>query len=88
MRLAHPRIDLPGGDRAAVEKFTAGREVIHREALGRVTSVTVLGVLTPAERAELAAENLEVGAVSLQQLIVRLTARATGDPTHAVSEVP
>ena len=31
------------GDTAAVEAFVAGREVIHRESLGRVSSVTVLG---------------------------------------------
>ena len=34
------------GDAAAVDAFVAGREVIHRESLGRVTSVTVLGALT------------------------------------------
>ena len=34
------------GDAAAVEAFVAGREVIHRESLGRVSSVTVLGALT------------------------------------------
>ena len=31
------------GDAAAVDAFVAGREVIHRESLGRVSSVTVLG---------------------------------------------
>ncbi|WP_405374692.1 MULTISPECIES: ABC transporter ATP-binding protein [unclassified Microbacterium] len=61
------------GDTATVEAFVVGREVIHRETLGRVTSVTVLGALTSAERSELAASGLEVGAVSLQQLIVRQT---------------
>jgi ABC-2 type transport system ATP-binding protein len=64
------------GETAAVEAFVAGREVIHRESLGRVTSVTVLGTLTPAERAELAEAGLDVGAVSLQQLIVRQTQHA------------
>ena len=34
------------GDAAAVNAFAAGREVIHRESLGRVASVTVLGALT------------------------------------------
>jgi ABC-2 type transport system ATP-binding protein len=61
------------GESAAVEAFTAGREVIHRESLGRVTSVTVLGTLSPTERAQLAEAGLDVGAVSLQQLIVRQT---------------
>ncbi len=61
------------GDVDAVAAFTTGREVIHRESLGRVTSVTVLGELDAADRARLAASGLEVGSVSLQQLIVRLT---------------
>lgn len=64
------------GDSAAVEDFVAGREVIHRESLGRVTSATVLGALTPADRAELAAQGLDIAPVSLQQLVVRLTQHA------------
>lgn len=64
------------GDSAAVEAFVAGREVIHRETLGRVTSVTVIGELTAADRAELAASGLDVTPVSLQQLIVRQTQNA------------
>ena len=64
------------GDTAAVDAFVAGREVIHRESLGRVTSVTVLGHLTDADRAALADAGLEVGPVSLQQLIVRTTQSA------------
>ncbi|MCR2794182.1 ABC transporter ATP-binding protein [Microbacterium sp. zg.Y625] len=66
------------GDSAAVEAFVAGREVIHRETLGRVSSVTVLGTLTASERAQLAAAGLDVGPVSLQQLIVRITQHAAG----------
>ena len=61
------------GDADAVAAFTAGREVLHRESLGRVTSVTVLGALDADDRARLAASGLEAGPVSLQQLIVRLT---------------
>lgn len=64
------------GDLAAVDAFTAGREVLHRETLGRVASVTVLGALTASDHAALAAQGLDVGPVSLQQLIVRLTQRA------------
>ncbi|GAA1998319.1 ABC transporter ATP-binding protein [Microbacterium ulmi] len=71
------------GDTAAVEAFVAGREVLHRESLGRVTSVTVLGGLTPDERRRLAAAGLEVGPVSLQQLIVRLTQHTTGSEASA-----
>lgn len=64
------------GDSAAVEAFVAGREVIHRETIGRVTSATVIGELTAADRAELAASGLDVTPVSLQQLIVRQTQNA------------
>jgi ABC-2 type transport system ATP-binding protein len=61
------------GDAAAVERAVHGREVIHREGLGRVASVTFLGRLDTAERAALTAAGLELAPVSLQQLIVRLT---------------
>lgn len=61
------------GDSAAVEAFVAGREVVHRESLGRVSSVTVLGALTPADRERLTAAGLDIAPVSLQQLIVRTT---------------
>ncbi len=64
------------GDVAAVDAFTTGREVLHRETLGRVASVTVLGALTASDRAALAAQGLDVGPVSLQQLIVRLSQHA------------
>ena len=64
------------GDAAAVEAFAAGREVIHRESLGHVTSVTVLGELTAADRVALQASGLDLAPVSLQQLIVRLTQHA------------
>lgn len=66
------------GESAAVEAFTAGREIIHRESLGRVSSVTVLGELTAEDLARLTAAGLDVAPVSLQQLIVRTTQHATG----------
>lgn len=69
------------GDSAAVEAFVQGREVIHRESLGHVSAVTVVGALSDADRKRLAASSLEVAPVSLQQLIVRTTqhaAAATG----------
>ena len=64
------------GDTAAVDAFVRSREVIHRESLGHVSSVTVLGALGDADRRELAAAGLDVGPVSLQQLIVRTTQHA------------
>jgi len=71
------------GDAAAVEAFAAGREVIHRESLGRVTAVTVLGALTANDRERLAASGLDVAPVSLQQLIVRLTQHSASDRATA-----
>lgn len=64
------------GETAAVEAFIAGREVLHRESLGRVSSVTVLGALSSDDRARLAAAGLDSTPVSLQQLIVRITQKA------------
>lgn len=64
------------GDAAAVEAFIQGREVIHRESLGHVSSVTVVGALTADDRARLAAAGLDIAPVSLQQLIVRTTQHA------------
>lgn len=71
------------GDAAAVDAFVAGREVIHRESLGRVASVTVLGALTPADREALNIAGLDVAPVSLQQLIVRTTQHAAGTQAAA-----
>ncbi len=73
------------GDAAAVEAFVAGREVIHRESLGRVTSVTVLGALTAEDRERLAIAGLDVAPVSLQQLIVRLSQKPAGDSATAAT---
>ncbi|MEW1835058.1 ABC transporter ATP-binding protein [Microbacterium sp. NPDC079995] len=64
------------GESTAVEAFVAGREVIHRESLGRVTSATMIGELSREDRAEIAASGLDVTPVSLQQLIVRQTQSA------------
>ena len=74
------------GDAAAVDAFAVGREVIHRESLGRVTAVTVLGTLTAADRERVAAAGLDLSPVSLQQLIVRLTQHSAGDPADAPAE--
>ncbi|WP_127819445.1 ABC transporter ATP-binding protein [Microbacterium sp. CPCC 204701] len=71
------------GDTAAVEAFIQGREVIHRESLGHVSSVTVLGTLTADDRARLAATGLDIAPVSLQQLIVRTTQHAAEAGGHA-----
>jgi ABC-2 type transport system ATP-binding protein len=60
------------GTRQGVEKFVAGRDVLHRDGIGGLASVTV-GRLTPQDRAQAGELGLELSPVSLQQLIVRLT---------------
>ncbi|GAA3669421.1 ABC transporter ATP-binding protein [Microbacterium marinilacus] len=74
------------GDGAAVDALVGDREVIHRESLGRVASVTFLGALSPSERAEAAAAGLELAPVSLQQLIVRTTQRPAPGAPAAVDD--
>ena len=78
------------GTRQGVDAFVAGREVIHRESLGRVSSVTVLGTLSAEDHRQLSAAGLDVTPVSLQQLIVRTTQHAaesapatTGEPADS-----
>jgi len=75
-------IDVVGA-RSAVEAFTAGREVLHRSALGGLATATVAG-LDEAGRAEARAAGLELAPVSLQQLVVRTTTGETADRTNGV----
>jgi len=60
------------GTAAAVDAFVGSREVLHRDAIGGLASVTVLG-LTAGERKDASAAGLELAPVSLQQLIIRRT---------------
>ncbi|KQM60411.1 ABC transporter ATP-binding protein [Agreia sp. Leaf210] len=60
------------GTRQGVDSFVVGREVLHREGIGGLASVTV-GRLTPQDRARATEMGLELSPVSLQQLVVRLT---------------
>lgn len=68
------------GDAATVAVHTAGREVLHREQLGRTASVTVLGSLSASDRGAIIAAGLDIAPVSLQQLIVRMTTDAASAP--------
>jgi ABC-2 type transport system ATP-binding protein len=61
------------GMNSAVEAFTAGKEVINRELLGGMSSVTVRGQMDATERKYAAELGVEIAPVSLQQLIVHLT---------------
>ena len=73
-----PADDLRGsatnvvGAAAAVEKFVAGRDVLHRDGIGGLASVTV-AALTAAEVSTARSAGLELSPVSLQQLIIRMT---------------
>jgi ABC-2 type transport system ATP-binding protein len=60
------------GTASAVDSFAHGREVLHRQALGGLASVTV-GALDADERRAAAEAGLQLTPVSLQQLIVRTT---------------
>ncbi|PRZ17606.1 ATP-binding cassette domain-containing protein [Nesterenkonia sandarakina] len=59
----------------AVAEIAGTREVLHHEAMGRIVRTTMLGALDDSERQALIERDVEIVPVSLQQLIVRLTAR-------------
>ncbi|MCU1424651.1 MAG: transporter ATP-binding protein [Microbacteriaceae bacterium] len=69
------------GSRSVVDRFIGTREVLHREGLGGLASVTV-GRLSDTERADAASAGIEMTPVSLQQLIVRTTTAAGEGTTH------
>ena len=70
------------GTARAVEEFLGSREVLQRDGIGGLTSVTVAG-LSAKERAAAQAAGLELSPVSLQQLIVRRTNTSEKDLEHS-----
>ncbi|PPF81165.1 ABC transporter ATP-binding protein [Subtercola sp. Z020] len=60
------------GTASAVDAFTAGRDILHRQSLGSLAQVTI-GRLSSAERREALEAGLDVTPVSLQQLVVALS---------------
>ena len=60
------------GAASAVDAFVAGREVLQRDSIGGLASVTLAG-LTDVEKDAARAAGLELAPVSLQQLVVRMT---------------
>ena len=74
------------GDVGAVDAFCADREVLHREGLGRVASVTVAGPLSQADRRALTASRVEIVPVSLQELVVRTTRHAAQTRGERIEE--
>ncbi|MFC4304916.1 ABC transporter ATP-binding protein [Cohnella boryungensis] len=67
------------GTASKVELFLADKKTIHREAIGGLTSATVLGALTARDRSHAEELGLELTPVSLQQMIVHLTTRTSGN---------
>ena len=66
----------------AVEEFVGSREVLQRDAIGGLASVTIAG-LSAKDRAAAQAAGLELSPVSLQQLIVRRTTTSEKDLEHS-----
>lgn len=64
------------GTRSSVDSFVADRQVLHREGVGGLASVTV-GALSPADRRAAFDAGLELSPVSLQQLVIRKTNTST-----------
>lgn len=61
------------GAASKVEDFLAGKRIIHRAPFGGLMSATVLGQLSAQERMRATELGLEIGPVSLQQMVVHMT---------------
>jgi ABC-2 type transport system ATP-binding protein len=61
------------GSKGAVERLVAGRRVLHRQQLGTTVQVTLEGALDDDELSAARTAGVEVGAVPVQDLFVRLT---------------
>lgn len=73
------------GQQRAVDEFARGRDVMGRETIGGIASVTV-GGLSEAERTQATKAGLELSPVSLQQLIVRRTGPLDATPDEQIKE--
>lgn len=65
------------GSREKVGAFINGHQVLHRDTMGSLASVTIRARLGDTERAMAAELGLELSAVPLQQLVVRTTMAGT-----------
>jgi ABC-2 type transport system ATP-binding protein len=74
------------GARAAVDAFTSGRTVLHRTAIGGLATATV-SELDQAGRDAATAAGLELGTVSLQTLIVRMTTTDAASAESAETQI-
>ncbi|CBT75507.1 ABC transporter ATP-binding protein [Glutamicibacter arilaitensis] len=59
------------GDAAKVQEFAGSAPVIHRDALGALSSVTIRATLDSDQREQAKLMGLDLSPVSLQQLVVR-----------------
>ncbi|MGH3653335.1 ABC transporter ATP-binding protein [Glutamicibacter sp.] len=59
------------GDAAKVQEFIGSAQVIHRDALGALASVTIKAKLESDQREQAKLMGLDLSPVSLQQLVVR-----------------
>ncbi len=75
------RATTVAGRAGEVDRFIRGREVLSREGLGGLATATVTGRLSADDRRTATAAGLELGPVSLQQLVVSLTRSLETDPT-------
>ena len=66
------------GPAARVDTYTAGKQLLERSPLGGLVSATVMGNGDTSDRQQAEALGLELGPVSLQQLMVHLT----GEPSE------
>ncbi|NKG20513.1 ABC transporter ATP-binding protein [Paeniglutamicibacter terrestris] len=65
------------GSREKVDAFINGHQVLHRDTMGSLASVTIRARLGDTERAMAAELGLELSVVPLQQLVVRTTMAGT-----------
>ncbi|MGP5701328.1 ABC transporter ATP-binding protein [Glutamicibacter arilaitensis] len=65
------------GDAAKVQEFAGTAEVIHRDALGALASVTIKAELDGSQREQAKLMGLDLSPVSLQQLVVRSALSST-----------
>ncbi|MGO1231978.1 ABC transporter ATP-binding protein [Glutamicibacter arilaitensis] len=65
------------GDAAKVQEFAGSAPVIHRDALGALSSVTIKAKLDGSQREQAKLMGLDLSPVSLQQLVVRSALSST-----------
>lgn len=75
------------GSREKVDSFINGHQVLHRDSMGSLSSVTIKARLGETERAMAAELGLELSAVPLQQLVVRTTMAGLQNDTNESLEV-